>query len=218
MNLHQPSATSDPAARANRRAWWLRQLRQWHWISGALSLCGILLFAITGITLNHAASIQSKATVVAREAAVPAAVKGAIAAKPPSDKAPLPAEVASWIKSEFSVDATSLATEWSDDGVYISEPRAGGDGWINIDREAGTARYERTDRGWIAYLNDLHKGRNTGSAWSLFIDAFAAACIVFSVTGLLLLQMYSIGRPATWPVVGLGLVLPILLAVLFIHQ
>ncbi|RYF64265.1 MAG: hypothetical protein EOO29_42660, partial [Comamonadaceae bacterium] len=36
------------------RAFWLKQLHTWHWISAALSLGGMLLFAITGFTLNHA--------------------------------------------------------------------------------------------------------------------------------------------------------------------
>src|SRR3546814_1996679 len=49
----------------------------------------------------------------------------------------------------------------------------------------------RTDRGWIAYLNDLHKGRHTGAAWSWFLDLFAVACLVFSLTGLVLLQMHA---------------------------
>jgi hypothetical protein len=33
----------------------------------------------------------------------------------------------------------------------------------------------------------------------------------------LLLQRYAAGRPTTWPLVGLGLVIPVLLALLFIH-
>jgi hypothetical protein len=31
------------------RAFWLRQMRQWHWISAAICLIGMLLFAATGI-------------------------------------------------------------------------------------------------------------------------------------------------------------------------
>jgi hypothetical protein len=36
--------------RQQRRAFWMRQLHQWHWISSALCLIGLLLFALTGIT------------------------------------------------------------------------------------------------------------------------------------------------------------------------
>ena len=88
---------------------------------------------------------------------------------------------------------------------------------MSLDRKSGEARYELTDRGWISYLNDLHKGRNTGTAWSLFLDAFAVACIVFCVTGLVLLQLLSHARPSTWPLVGLGLLIPVLITIAFIH-
>jgi hypothetical protein len=66
-------------------------------------------------------------------------------------------------------------------------------------------------------LNDLHKGRHAGAAWSGFIDVFAIACLVFCVTGLLILKLHAANRPATWPVTGLGLVLPALIALLLIH-
>ena len=77
--------------------------------------------------------------------------------------------------------------------------------------------YERTERGWISYFNDLHKGRNAGPAWGWFIDLFAVACIVFTATGLFLLQLHARQRRSTWPLVALGLLIPALLALLFIH-
>ena len=45
------------AALNGARSFWLKQLHSWHWISAAVSLVGMILFAVTGITLNHAASI-----------------------------------------------------------------------------------------------------------------------------------------------------------------
>jgi hypothetical protein len=44
---------SEVAAQ-KRRAFWLKHLHQWHWVSAAIRLVSMLLFAITGITLNHA--------------------------------------------------------------------------------------------------------------------------------------------------------------------
>jgi len=66
-------------------------------------------------------------------------------------------------------------------------------------------------------LNDLHKGRNTGKAWAWFIDIFAAATIVFTVTGLILLQFHARARPLTWPLVAAGLAAPVILVILFVH-
>jgi hypothetical protein len=56
-----PSASS---ARNASRAVWLKHLHQWHWISSAMCLLGMFLFAITGITLNHASQIEAKPHIV----------------------------------------------------------------------------------------------------------------------------------------------------------
>ena len=86
-----------------------------------------------------------------------------------------------------------------------------------IDKASGKAVYDKTTRGWVAYLNDLHKGRNTGVGWKWFIDVFAAGCLIFTLSGLGLLYMYADGRKITWPLVGAGLVIPLILALIFIH-
>jgi len=212
------------AAPSQRRAYWLKTLHQWHWISSALSLLGLLLFTLTGFTLNHATQIESKPQVSTRSAQVPRSLLAGIgtaenangkAGKAPP--APLPPAVAAWIASELKLDVGGRAAEWSPEEIYLSLPRPGGDAWLRIARDTGELEYERTDRGWVSYLNDLHKGRNTGAAWNWFIDLFALACLVFAITGLFILKMHAANRPSTWPVVALGLVLPLLLAILFIH-
>ena len=201
----------------NRRAYWLRQLRQWHWISAAVSLLGTLMFAITGITLNHAGQIEAKPQVRIEERQLPQPLLDAAKTAKGETGTKLPARLAAWLEDELSVTATDTRPEWSDEEIYVSLPRPGGDAWVSLDRETGAVRYEVTNRGWVSYLNDLHKGRNTGFGWSLFIDGFAIACIVFAATGLALLQLYASNRPMTWPLVGFGCALPILIAMFLIH-
>jgi len=204
-------------AKKSRKAFWLKQLHTWHWMSSAVSLVGLLLFTITGITLNHAAEIEAKPVIEERTAQLPAALLGRIVPKDgEAERAPLPAPVAAWVAETFSVKAGGEA-EWSPDEVYLALPRPGGDGWVAIDRATGEATAESTDRGWISYLNDLHKGRNSGTAWKWFIDIFAGACLVFAITGLFLLQLHAAKRPSTWPIVGVGLLIPVLVALIFIH-
>lgn len=199
-----------------RRAYWLKTLHQWHWISSAVCLVAMLGFAITGITLNHAAQIPAEPVVTTTRATVPAPLLATITT-PADDKAPLPTALADWLATTVSVQVGGTPAEWSDEEIYVSLPRPGGDGWLSIDRGTGAVEVEVTDRGWLAYFNDLHKGRNTGSAWVWFIDIFAVACVVFAGTGLFLLQLHSRHRPGTWPVVALGVVIPVVLALLFIH-
>lgn len=230
-----------PRSNASRSAW-LKTLHQWHWISSALCLIGMLLFAATGITLNHASSIEATPTVVNRQAQLPpdllaaldpdavASRRGAGAnnnsqAQPAAPvsrhtqdhKAALPTPLREWLGTTLGRRIDDRDAEWSRDEIYLSMPRPGGDAWVRIDRATGEVEYEDTDRGWISYLNDLHKGRHAGVAWSWFLDLFAVACLLFSITGLLILKFHAVSRPTTWPIVGLGFLIPALLALLFMH-
>ena len=213
--MHAPQSRQSKAKKS-RKAFWLKQLHMWHWMSSAISLIGLVLFAITGFTLNHAADIEGPPKVAEKSAQMPAAVLGKLGADPAGGKGRLPAPVATWVEDHFPVKASGEA-EWSADEVYLPAPRPGGDAWVAIDRATGAVTSEVTDRGWISYLNDLHKGRNSGGEWSLFIDIFAFACLVFAITGLFLLWLHSAKRKSTWPLVGAGLVLPAAIAIIFIH-
>ncbi len=212
-------APMDGKTNNPRRAYWLKTLHQWHWISSALCLLGMLLFSVTGITLNHASQIEAQPRVTTREAQLPPALQAHLAAGPTADKASaaLPAELQRWLADTLRLDVGEREAEWSPEEVYLSLPRPGGDAWLRIDRASGQVEHELTDRGWVSYLNDLHKGRHTGAVWAWFIDIFAVASLLFSITGLFILKLHATNRPSTWPVVGLGVVVPLLLALLFIH-
>jgi hypothetical protein len=202
--------------RAQARAGFLRETVRWHWISAAICLVGIILFAVTGITLNHARQIEAKPVTTNREATAPAPVIKALQAAEAA-QAPLPDIAQAWLNKDLKLDAPKGAViEWSDGEAYVALPRPGGDGWVTIDTETGAAEAELTSRGWVSYLNDLHKGRNTGPVWSWFLDIFAAGCIVFCITGLILLWMHAHARKTTWWYVGLGLFIPLVLALHFI--
>lgn len=209
---------------ALQRGRWLKSILPWHWISSALTLAGLLVFAITGITLNHASSIEAKPAVhsgtfnlspderALLDQAAPKGAGGASArgALPPALNAPLQVRTG----LEWADGATA---EWSAEEVYLALPRPGGDAWLRIDRASGELEWEDSDRGLVAWLNDLHKARHTGAVWSAFIDIFAVACVMASVTGLLLLALHARKRPSTWPLVAAGLALPALLAILAAH-
>ena len=211
----QPSASLPGPGRAV----WLRQLHQGHWISSAICLMAMLLFSITGFTLNHASQIEAKPQVTRQKAALPGPLRERLAAFAESHAdatLPLTDEVAAWANRTFPVDVRGLNAEWSEEDAYVALPRPGGDAWLRIGVD-GQAEYEKTDRGWISWLNDMHKGRNAGAVWSWFIDIFAGACLVFCITGFLILKYHAANRPSTWPVIGFGIVLPIVLALLFVH-
>jgi hypothetical protein len=217
MNPTTTASTPLTAPLSARRAAWRKTLHQWHWISSALCLLGMLLFGVTGITLNHAAQIEAEPQVTSRKATLSPAALDALRTAPEDGNGDVPAAVRDWARQTLALTLDAHSAEWSPEELYVPLPRPGGDAWLRIDRETGDAEYELTDRGWVSYLNDLHKGRHTGTAWRWFIDLFAAATLVFSITGLLILKLHAGNRPSTWPVVGLGVLAPVLLALLFIH-
>jgi len=213
MNNSLPDTTTTQA----KRAFWLRHLHQWHWISSAMCLIAMMLFAITGITLNHSAQVEAHAVVTQKNGTLPADVMHDLRSAQSEESSTLPDAARVWLKNTLAIEVNQQAPEWSPEEVYVPLPRPGGDAWLRIDMQSGALEYELTDRGWISYFNDLHKGRNAGTTWPWFLDLFAAACLVFCITGLLLLKMHAANRPSTWPFVVTGLVLPLLIAVLFIH-
>jgi hypothetical protein len=187
-----------------------------HWISAAVCFAALMLFTITGITLNHASAIGSTPRVATRAAALPDALRAELTSQV-AEGAPVPAGVAEWIEHEFGVVAAKATIEWSEEELYLSAPGPGRDAWVSIDRATGGAKFESTERGWIAYFNDLHKGRNTGLAWTIFIDVVAVACLFFSLTGLILLQIQARQRPSTWPLVVGGTILMLAIMIFFVH-
>lgn len=190
-------------------------VRQWHWISSAVCLAGMLLFAVTGFTLNHAAQIEANPTVSTLEAQLPEPLQQQLLDSAPH--ASLPPNLQSWLESTLRVSLSDRTPEWEDSELYVALPRPGGDAWLSLDLESGELLYESTDRGWISWFNDLHKGRNTGALWSVFIDLFAGVCIIFSLTGFWLLLRQAQMRRSTWPFMAAGLLIPVLIALLFMH-
>lgn len=214
--MHGTARIQKPRKKS-AKAFWMKQLHTWHWVSSAISLIGLLLFAFTGITLNHAADVEGSPQTIEKSATLPADLLKRIAADDAPDvKKPLPTPVAAWVEKSVGQSGEGIA-EWSADEIYLALPRPGGDGWVSIDRHDGTVTSESTSRGAISYLNDLHKGRNAGGAWKWFIDIFSIACFIFALTGLVLLQIHAKKRPTTWPLVAAGLAIPAILAIIFIH-
>jgi hypothetical protein len=207
---------SSPA-KPSLRSRVIRQVTLWHWVSSGICLGGMLLFTITGITLNHASAISANPVTTQQELVAPPPVVAALQSQSKDGRQPIPAALSNWLSSQFASAGDGIG-EWNPEEVYVSLPRPGGDAWVTIQRQSGAAHYEKTDRGWVSYINDLHKGRHTGPSWSIYIDVLAGACLVFTATGLILLQTHAAKRPATWPTVAFSIVAPILVLLFFVHR
>ncbi|MBN9056994.1 MAG: PepSY-associated TM helix domain-containing protein, partial [Rhizobiales bacterium] len=106
-----PAVVRKPKANLNgARSFWLKQLHSWHWISAAVSLVGMILFAITGITLNHAASIPGTPVTVEQTKTLPAPLLQRLKTFPEETTQPVPDAVARWASEAFKVEIAGKPT------------------------------------------------------------------------------------------------------------
>lgn len=228
MNNIKGKRTKSPRATVRsglrkKSAW--GDIKAWHWISSAACLAATLLFAMTGITLNHANSVEALPQKQSITLHVPAEVMQQLQARQQQllngqaiGQGPLPSAFTAWYQQQLSMPLKRAQTaQWDEFEVYVGMPRAGGDRWFRIDFETAEFYQEDLDRGWVAYFNDLHKGRNTGFGWILMLDLLAVLMGIFAITGLILLKRYAKGRKSTWPLVIAGFILPWLVLIVPLH-
>ncbi|HBT0298416.1 TPA: hypothetical protein MA014_005406, partial [Klebsiella pneumoniae] len=127
---------SSTVQQQQNRGFWLRTLHQWHWISSAVCLIGMLLFAVTGLTLNHAAKIEAKPEVQNQHLELPAELLGQLGTREDGN-APIPRPARQWLDTQLGIAIGGRPAEWSAEEIYLSLPRPGGDAWLSIDRETG---------------------------------------------------------------------------------
>ena len=178
-----------------------------HWISSAVGLASLVFFSITGITLNHPDWFAAQPSASLEEVTLPSV----------------------WLQefrladelAQLELLSTELNNRWRlglprnidrDEIEWVLDyQRPGGIDTVVLALETGELALERVDDGLIATINDLHKGRHAGAAWIYLIDITAIICLLFAVTGMLLLYVHAGKRRSTWPLVGLGTALPFLL-------
>lgn len=206
------------ATAAQQRSAWLRILTKWHWISSALSLVGMLFFATTGITLNNAEFFENPTPVtIQRSATLPREIFLQVEQKGVGQNLAMPDSLRAWVRDFWGISIYPKSSDWRSDEVFIDLKRPGVDAWLSIDRKTGVMQYQADDRGWIAFFNDLHKGKSAGSVWHWLITLFGVCCVIFSLTGLFILQIHAKSRWSIWPITGLGLVIPLLAILIFVH-
>ena len=155
-------AIAPVSTRQQRRGYWLRTLHQWHWISAATCLVGMLLFAVTGITLNHAAQLEAKPQVTHVKDTLPATLLKTLPARSEGN-APLPARLDDWLREKHGLVTAGREAEWSEDEIYLSMPGPGRDAWLSIQKADGALEYERTTRGTLAWRSATPCPRPTGA-------------------------------------------------------
>lgn len=193
-------AAAAAAASMTRHVWRRRiaKASRWLHIYGSMSsLALVLFFAITGLTLNHQEWFANQQVTAERHGTMNAAW---LRTADGVDKL----QVVEYLRSngglrgavsDFRIDAAECEVVFKGPGYSAS---------AIVQR--GTGRFDITESrmGLAAVINDLHKGRDTGRAWSAAIDLSAALLVFISLTGLILLYFVHKYRLAGVILFGAG--------------
>ena len=152
-----------------------------------VSFALLLFFAVTGLTLNHTDWFASQMrTNQVRGQVPPAWLKPQLAKLEIVEHLRKNHGIKTGL-SEFRVDDSQLDIAFKGPGYSADAV---------LDRATGKYDVTETKMGLAAVMNDLHKGRDTGPSWSLFLDVSAGLMAVVSFTGLVLMWFLQRKRMA----------------------
>ena len=155
----------------------------------------------SGITLNHQDWFSNARTIQVKGQVQEKWVKAA----DPKDVAKL--EIVEYLRKANGVKAALADFRIEDAQCQISFKGPGYSADAFIDRTNGTYELTETRQGLVAVLNDLHKGRDSGTAWAWIIDVSAGLMTLVSITGLVLIFFLQKRRASGLLAVAIGAVL-----------
>ena len=174
-------------------------IRWLHTYISLVTLLIVLFFSITGFTLNHAE--WSSGALTQKE------VTGSIDVKWLNITAPDKLNIAEKLRADHSLrgHVDELRIDDRECTVMFKAPGYAADAFIDVK----TGHYQMTilEEGKLAVMNDLHKGRYSGKAWGILIDAAAILLTVISLSGLGLLFFLKRIRTGGLLVVATGALL-----------
>ena len=177
------------------------------WLHIYLSMIGfsiLLFFSVTGITLNHPHWFSSGQE---RQTSASGTLNVAWI-EPRSDGRDLDRlEIVEFLRATHHLGGAVSAFTVDEQQCVIAFKGPGYMADIFIDRQSGEYEATQTFLGAVAIINDLHKGRDSGTAWSWLIDISAILMTLISVTGLVLLFYIKRRRNSGLVVAFVGTVL-----------
>lgn len=167
----------------------------------------VLFFSLTGLTLNH-----------------PDLMFGSqIVRKDYSGNLPLNwlttgqidwLNIVEYLRSDYAVhgQVSDYRHDEYEGQIRFNAPGYSANVFFNL--ESGSFSLNTDSQGWVAVLNDLHRGRDTSKTWNWLIDLSAIFLVLVSLTGLALLLVLKKMRPKALVIALGGSMLSIVIMIL----
>ena len=150
------------------------------WLS-AFAFLTLLFFSVTGLLLNHPEWFEPAKTEETTQLILPESVLKSIKQQEnPSDT------ILNYVRQQQNVVGRYQSSEVMDNEVMIrlESPAGATDIWVMTD--TGEMEITQKPASTVSMLNDLHRGKNSGLAWSWLIDISAIIVIALSLVGYIL--------------------------------
>ncbi len=190
----------------------MAMLARWlHIYLSMISFAIVFFFAVTGLTLNHADKFANQLHTVQEKGKLNLSwINSADTLKIAK------LEIVEYLRKNNGIKAamSDFRIDDAQIGVSFKGPGYAADAFIN--RQTGEYDLTKTSAGLIGIINDLHKGRDTGAGWSVFIDVSAILLTLVSLSGILLLLFIKRKRVSGFIVAACGLLLAYLVYMIWI--
>jgi hypothetical protein len=189
------------------------KLSRWlHIYLSMVSFAIVFFFSVTGLTLNHPNWFGGNKQIETKHS-------GTLNVKwvnNPDTSKIAKLEIVEFLRKTYNVKGyvSEFRIDDSEVSVSLKGPAYSCDAFI--DREKGTYEVAEIKMGIVAVMNDLHKGRDSGTGWAWIIDVSAMFLILVSLSGLILLCFIKKKRVAGFITGFIGLLICYLIYVIFV--
>lgn len=151
----------------------------------------MLLFALTGVVLNHEDWIAGQTVKVDTTGVLPVALM----------KGPDKLMIVERMRSDFGAIGAVSSFDDDEKTLHVEMKGPARHTEADIDRATGKITMSVERRGALMRLDDLHRGKDTGKPWRWVIDVSAILLFLGSLTGILM--WWALPRRRKWGVTAL---------------
>ena len=168
----------------------------------------VLLFAVTGLTLNHRDFGLGNPEITTKTISLPAE----LVEQPKADT------ISRYLQDLLGVP--SAATDYREDEseIQVTFAAPGRRTLVTIGKADGVGEVEAETRGLLGKLDDLHKGLDAGPAWYWVIDIAAILLTISSLTGMVTLFSLRARRKSGLVVGAIGMATVVIFYAVLVPQ